>query len=62
MTFKVGDTEDCRINREPARLTWRDQDTLVIELGDARKMEDGNLIRFIAADEDRDGLPAILSR
>lgn len=36
--FKVGDTADCRINGKPARLTWRDEDTLVIEPGDARKI------------------------
>ena len=30
-TFKVGDTIDCRINDALQRLTWRDQNTLVIE-------------------------------
>jgi hypothetical protein len=33
-TFKVGDTADCKINTEPARLTWRDEGTLVIEPDD----------------------------
>jgi hypothetical protein len=35
-TFKVGDTADCRINKQPARLTWRDPNTLVIEPDEAR--------------------------
>jgi hypothetical protein len=35
-THKVGDTMDCRINGGPARVTWRDEGTLVIEPGDAR--------------------------
>jgi hypothetical protein len=35
-TFKVGDTADCSINKKPARLTWRDAKTLVIEPDDAR--------------------------
>jgi hypothetical protein len=38
LDFKVGDTRDCRINREPARVTWRDQHTLVIEPDDARQI------------------------
>jgi hypothetical protein len=29
-TFKVGDTEDCRINGKPERLLWKDASTLVI--------------------------------
>jgi hypothetical protein len=35
-SFKVGDTADCRINKIPQRLTWRDEDTIVIEPDDAR--------------------------
>lgn len=35
-TMKIGDTQDCRINAEPARITWRDANTLVIEPNDAR--------------------------
>jgi hypothetical protein len=35
-TFKVGDTADCRINKQPAHITWRDPNTLVIEPGDNR--------------------------
>jgi hypothetical protein len=34
--FKIGDSVDCRINGEPARLTWRDKDTLVIGEDDVR--------------------------
>ena len=34
--FKIGDTVDCRINREPARVTWRDAGHLIIEPDDAR--------------------------
>lgn len=34
--FKIGDTVDCRINLRPARVTWRDADTLVIEPADPR--------------------------
>jgi sortase (surface protein transpeptidase) len=37
-TMKVGDTVDCRINQEPARLTWTDAETLTIEPNDARKI------------------------
>lgn len=55
-TFKIGDTADCNINRKPARLTWRDQNTLVIEPGDARKIVRvvpvGDLISFTCADAD----------
>jgi len=50
-TFKVGDTQDCRINGKPERLTWRDEDTAVIEPGDARKIVSVNrsrdLIHFV---------------
>jgi hypothetical protein len=47
-SFAVGDTSDCTINRKPARLTWRDRGTLVIEPDDARAIvtwmaEDGHL-------------------
>ena len=49
--FKVGDTVDCRINREPARVTWRDTDHLVIEPNDARVImavdKEDNLITFV---------------
>jgi hypothetical protein len=34
--FKIGDSADCHINGEPARLTWRDKDTLVIGEDDVR--------------------------
>jgi hypothetical protein len=29
-SFKIGDTADVKIYDEPAKLTWRDNDTLVI--------------------------------
>ncbi len=49
--FKVGDTSDCRINGEAKRLTWRDNDTLVIEPGDARPIlsldREDDMIHFI---------------
>lgn len=55
-SFKVGDTEACRINGEPAQLTWRSPDTLVIGDNDARSIvkthiEDG-LRCFICGDAD----------
>jgi hypothetical protein len=37
-TVRIGDTHDCRINQKPARVTWRDAETLVIEPGDARRI------------------------
>jgi hypothetical protein len=52
-TFKTGSTELCRINGEEARLTWRDEKTLVIEPGDARAIltihEVGDLLQFSCA-------------
>jgi hypothetical protein len=54
--FAIGETRDCRINDEPARITWRDKDTLVIEPGDARRIvstqQDGKLISFFCTDAD----------
>jgi hypothetical protein len=54
--FKIGETRDCRINRQPARLTWRDKDHLVIEPGDVRQIvhiaRDGGLICFACGDAD----------
>jgi hypothetical protein len=54
LDFKVGETRDCTINREPKRITWRDQHTLVIEPGDARQIfhteADGELRCFICGD------------
>jgi hypothetical protein len=35
-TLKIGETHNCRINDEPAKITWRDATTLVIEPDDAR--------------------------
>jgi hypothetical protein len=57
-TFKVGDTAECRINREPARVTWRDKDTLVIEPDDAqrivfaRRSWNGDSIDFVCTHAD----------
>lgn len=52
--FKVGDTADCRINGEAQRLTWRDENTLVIEPDDAHmivsRVTDGELICFMCGD------------
>lgn len=52
--FKVGDTAACRINGEPQRVTWRDQNTLVIEPDDARQIfhteTDGELRCFMCGD------------
>jgi hypothetical protein len=38
LDFRIGETRDCRINAGPARVTWRDESTLVIEPGDARQI------------------------
>jgi hypothetical protein len=52
----IGDTVDCHINGEPAHVTWRDAETLVIEPNDARRIvditTDGKLRQFICADPD----------
>lgn len=49
-TFKIGDTEACRINGQPAKIKWRDADTLVILPDDTRPIlaveKAGNLISF----------------
>ena len=37
-SFKIGDTADCRINKQPALLTWRDAHHLVIEPDDVREI------------------------
>jgi hypothetical protein len=61
-TFKVGDTADCRINKQPARLTWRDAKTLVIEPDDARAIITTNyeddFIKFICRDARESGCGA----
>jgi hypothetical protein len=53
-SFKVGDTAACRINDEPAQLTWRSHDTLVIGAADARRIVmtnvEGGLRCFICGD------------
>jgi hypothetical protein len=52
-TFKIGETADCRINHEPARITWKDESTLVIEPGDERAILqtfiDGDLRVFMCS-------------
>ena len=52
--FKIGDTADCRINKKPARVTWRDADHLVIEPGDVRVImavdKDDERIHFVCGD------------
>jgi hypothetical protein len=54
-TFRVGDTADCRINAKPARVTWREIDTPVIEPGDARTIlsrdREDDLVTFHGADD-----------
>lgn len=37
-TFRLGDRAAVRINGEPATLTWREADTLVINDVDARRI------------------------
>jgi hypothetical protein len=53
-TFKVGETRDCRINGEPKQVSWRDEDTLVIEPDDARtivtRVTEGDLTCFMCGD------------
>jgi hypothetical protein len=68
-TFKVGDTADVWINSKPQQLTWRDEDTLVIEPGDARtildRYSDGPLVHFTCtagADEPSYGDPITIIR
>jgi hypothetical protein len=55
-TFRIGDSADCRINAAPARVTWRDAKTLVIEPDDARAIistqSDGDLTCFFCGDRD----------
>ena len=55
-SFKIGDTAACQINGEPAQLTWRSPDTLVIGATDARHIvkthtEDGMRV-FVCGDAD----------
>jgi hypothetical protein len=54
--FKIGETRDCKINKQPERLTWRDKGTLVIEPNDARKIvhmhRQSDCIQFACADAD----------
>jgi hypothetical protein len=56
-TFAVGETAECRINRKPTRVTWRDERTLVIEPGDSRRIKEkvanGDLVTFVCGDRAR---------
>ena len=56
LSFKVGDSANVRINKEPTRLTWRDEHTLVIGDNDARRIVtsqiDGDLRCVICGDAD----------
>jgi hypothetical protein len=58
VTFKIGDTMNCKINGEPRQLTWRDANTLVIEPDFARTIihheYDGELHYFTCTDQDCD--------
>jgi hypothetical protein len=54
-SFKVGETADCRIDGEPARVTWRRPNELVIEPDDVRRIfhadvGDNNLRCFMCGD------------
>jgi hypothetical protein len=60
-SVRVGNTVDCRINKKPAHVTWREAQTLVIEPDDARRIVhlgrawnsiDGYTNQFICADAD----------
>jgi hypothetical protein len=52
----IGDTTDVRINGEPARLTYRDRETLVIEPDDVRRIllirQDSKMTHFVCSDAD----------
>ena len=54
LTFSIGETAPVRINREPATLTWRDADHLVINDDDVRVIltmeEDDTLRHFCCGD------------
>jgi hypothetical protein len=54
LTFSIGETAPVRINREPATLTWRDADHLVINDDDVRVIltmeEDATLRHFCCGD------------
>jgi hypothetical protein len=55
-SFKVGDTAACRINGEPAQLTWLSPDTLIIGAADFRQIVkthvENGLRCFICGDAD----------
>jgi hypothetical protein len=55
-SVQIGDTVDVRINQRPARVTWRDRETLVIESDDARQIvrikREPGMNTLICADQD----------
>ena len=57
LTFSIGETAPVRINLEPATLTWRDADHLVINDDDIRVIltpeEDATLRHFCCGDAGR---------
>jgi hypothetical protein len=60
-TLKVGDSVNCHINGEPRRVTWCDEDTLVIEPNDVRTIigreieAEGDCFRFLCGDQGKGG-------
>ena len=56
LTFKPGDSADCRINKKPARVTWLDKDRLRIEPDDVRiiafTVEQDGLLKVTCGDAD----------
>ncbi len=59
LSVKIGDTADCRINSAPAKVTYRDAMTLVIEPDDVRTIihvsDDDELRHFTCGDAEADG-------
>jgi hypothetical protein len=57
--FKIGDTAECRINKQPATLTWRDAHHLVIAPDDVREIllviPEGATQSFYCADAEWNG-------
>jgi hypothetical protein len=63
---KVGDTVACKINGDPALVRWRDQETLVIQPGDARAILhtelDRNMRDFCCGDDASKGFRVRVER
>ena len=55
-TFKIGDTQAARVNKQQATLFWRDKDTMVLNGTDTRKIlltfDDGALRHFACTEAD----------